>query len=270
MTQTSLRDYAPVLAQRDTQGEPFVLVGGQAVNFWADFYQSREPRLNQFYPFLSKDLDLLATTEEGQRVAADIHWDFVPPETGASAVRGKLARGPLLVELLRSQGRELFLPERVELNVEGHGSPLMLRLLNPVVLLVSKLSLAVDVPQDGSIPEIATRQDVRHVEMLGLIMPQYLIDVLARFPGDSAGSEAMQPAIAILASMHRGETGRRFEAAYPHVLPWHALLPDRVRALPMDAVYRRCIQQLDDSAKADTANPHDLPVREVAPPRAAE
>ena len=38
-----------------------VIVGGQAVNFWADRYAPDEPGLLVYRPFTSRDLDLLAS-----------------------------------------------------------------------------------------------------------------------------------------------------------------------------------------------------------------
>ncbi len=34
------------------------VVGGQAVNFWAEVFQDTEPEIQQFQPFTSADLDL--------------------------------------------------------------------------------------------------------------------------------------------------------------------------------------------------------------------
>ncbi len=245
MALSSLTDYALVLAQHDKNDEPFVLVGGHAVNFWADFYLAREPRLAAYHPFLSKDLDLLATTEDGYRLASSTGWEFLPPEPNALAVRGRLRSGSLLVELLHARSRELLPPEQAKLFLPGGSTALSLRLLSPEVLLAGKITLAVDVLQDSLIPEIAARQDVRHVQMLGLVLPHYLNDVLTRFDNDKARCAAAQPTIAILASLRRGNTNRRFEAAYPGVLSWHALLPASIRALPLDDPHRRCIEELD-------------------------
>lgn len=245
MALTALADYASVLAQRNASGEPYVLVGGQAVNFWADAYQKEERRLEEFRPFLSKDLDLLATTADGQRIAAEIGWEFVPPEPEAENVQGKLRQGLLLVELLKEQGRGLLPPERRVLPQPAPALPVSLRLISPELLLVSKVALAVTVPQDGSVPDIAVRQDLRHAMMLALVVPYYLAEVLAQLPDEAARTSTMQPILAILASVRRGRMGRSFEERHPGVLRWGTLLPPSVRELPFDPVYRHCLEQLD-------------------------
>ena len=71
---TGLEPFQAVLAQRDAEGQPFIIVGGQAANFWAAYYLPREPRLEAHFPFTSKDLDLIGTKTDAERVAAAIHW----------------------------------------------------------------------------------------------------------------------------------------------------------------------------------------------------
>ncbi|MBI4023852.1 MAG: hypothetical protein HY360_02660 [Verrucomicrobia bacterium] len=59
--QTSLEDYIQVLRLTGTDGLPRILVGGQAIHAWAEYYVEAEPELCKFLPFLSKDIDLLGT-----------------------------------------------------------------------------------------------------------------------------------------------------------------------------------------------------------------
>ncbi len=56
--QRNFSDYLDLLRafnQRDAQA---LIVGGQAVNFWAEVFQEEEPELRQYRPFTSSDLDL--------------------------------------------------------------------------------------------------------------------------------------------------------------------------------------------------------------------
>jgi hypothetical protein len=55
---TELEEYLTLLQQRDVQGNPFVIVGGHAVKFWAKLHLGRAPALREFLPFTSKDLDV--------------------------------------------------------------------------------------------------------------------------------------------------------------------------------------------------------------------
>jgi hypothetical protein len=53
----SYADIKPVLARLGDLTEDIVLVGGQAVSFWVDFYSGRDPELARLVPLASKDID---------------------------------------------------------------------------------------------------------------------------------------------------------------------------------------------------------------------
>jgi hypothetical protein len=58
-----------------------VLVGGQAVNFWAEYYMSRAPELAAHAPYTSKDIDFAGGPEQVESMAARVHgrhW-LTPP-----------------------------------------------------------------------------------------------------------------------------------------------------------------------------------------------
>ena len=55
---TSLSDYAELLALLSERGEEAVIVGGHAVNLWAEMFAEEESELASFLPFMSEDLDL--------------------------------------------------------------------------------------------------------------------------------------------------------------------------------------------------------------------
>jgi hypothetical protein len=41
----SLDQFSEILKVRDVAGKPYILIGGQAVNYWAERYLEREPQL---------------------------------------------------------------------------------------------------------------------------------------------------------------------------------------------------------------------------------
>jgi hypothetical protein len=57
VTDLSYLDVRPVLAKVADLERELVLVGGQAVNFWASYYERRVPELALGAPFTSKDID---------------------------------------------------------------------------------------------------------------------------------------------------------------------------------------------------------------------
>lgn len=93
---TELRQYLALLRQRDDAGQPFIIVGGHAANFWAEFYSEREPKLKASLPFTSKDLDIIGNEKDAKRVADAIGWHLSPPTSrrrpGTSGVEFRTRR----------------------------------------------------------------------------------------------------------------------------------------------------------------------------------
>jgi hypothetical protein len=84
-----------------------LLVGGQAHNFWAQRYLSNEPKLGQYEPFVTKDIDFLGTSA----VAAHM----------ATALGGKLIKNSMndaSPEVARIKA--VVLGKEVEIDLLGH------------------------------------------------------------------------------------------------------------------------------------------------------
>jgi hypothetical protein len=68
----SLQQFSDVLKIRDTGGQPYVLIGGQAVNYWAERYLSIEPQLKPLQPFTSEDIDFKGSPGDVQHIAGQL------------------------------------------------------------------------------------------------------------------------------------------------------------------------------------------------------
>ncbi len=68
----SLQQFSEVLQIRDAEGQPYILIGGQAVNYWAERYLALEPRLESLRPFTSDDIDFKGGTEDVERIARQL------------------------------------------------------------------------------------------------------------------------------------------------------------------------------------------------------
>lgn len=85
-----------------------LIVGGQAVNLWAEIYVTTEPALRAFEPFTSKDADIHGDRELAEVLHRRTGWDcrfFGEPRQSAVALLTKPAdaTSPLLkVEVLRT------------------------------------------------------------------------------------------------------------------------------------------------------------------------
>jgi hypothetical protein len=52
----SLQQFSEVLKIRDAAGQPYLLIGGQAVNYWAEHYLSADPQLEKLRPSPARTL----------------------------------------------------------------------------------------------------------------------------------------------------------------------------------------------------------------------
>jgi len=66
----SLEQFSGVFKIRNADGQPFLLIGGQAVNYWATRYLEQEPDLKSWQPFASKDIDFQGNLDDVLRTAS--------------------------------------------------------------------------------------------------------------------------------------------------------------------------------------------------------
>lgn len=245
-----LEQYLAILAQRDSAGELFIIVGGHAVNFWALFYLSRESRLRASLPFTSKDLDLIGTKDDAARVAANIGWHFCLPPVAGGPVEAVLSAAPggqgLKVEFLREikgvrhEAIVAYARETAISSPDGK-EQFSVRVLDPVLLLAGKIRNAVDIEQD--IPG-KRRQDVKHVTMLGLCVPHFLEDVGMEVADGKKERNVCAEYITMLAALKRSYSGRLFEARHPAGINWSGLVPEAITQRPFDSGIRNALREL--------------------------
>ena len=101
--QHELSAFAEVL----NSAEKPILVGGQAVNLWAEHYASAIPALDPLRPFMSKDADIFGDRAMADRLAVATNWRLTcynEPRTIAIAMLTKDVPGkdPLLIEVINS------------------------------------------------------------------------------------------------------------------------------------------------------------------------
>jgi hypothetical protein len=79
-----LRQFSEVFRIRDAAGQPYVLIGGQAVNYWAERYLVAEPELGKLPPFTSEFIDFNGCRDDVQRIAQQL---ALPPSYPAKVAR---------------------------------------------------------------------------------------------------------------------------------------------------------------------------------------
>jgi hypothetical protein len=165
-------DFADALATP----APVLLVGGQAVNLWAIYY---EDRTRDLAPFVSRDVDVLGDRQTLTDLAATIgakpqFFPLKPPSNEIGVVIAHDDSGQaMLVEVLRNVHgvtNEELRDSAFEMAIGSKS--VRVRVPGPVALLKAKIANASDLPQSG-------RQDARHVLILAQLMPAFLDDFVA-------------------------------------------------------------------------------------------
>ena len=170
----SLDQFSEILKVRDTAGKPYVLIGGQAVNYWAERYLEREPQLESLRPFTSTDIDFQGTTADVRHIAEQLSLTpGYPPKVAMTALAGviplRIGGEPSNIEVVRRvPGVAAELDDFV---IEAKWRDKNIRVLNPISLLASKLELAATVSQDK-------RNDVLHLKILVPCVRAFLETVL--------------------------------------------------------------------------------------------
>ncbi|MFA5265705.1 MAG: hypothetical protein WC378_17945 [Opitutaceae bacterium] len=161
-------DFAPLLATK----EPVLLVGGQAVNLWALYYETRTAALA---PFVSRDVDVLGDRETLEALgtlagAKPQFFPVKPPTNEIGVVIAKDRQGlPLLIEVLRYVHGVTNKELREQVYTVALGKT-RVQVPGPIALLQAKIANVSDIAQSG-------RQDARHVVILSQVLPAYLGDL---------------------------------------------------------------------------------------------
>lgn len=161
-------DFSGFLATK----KPVLLVGGQAVNLWALYYEAHTVDLA---PFVSRDVDVLGDRETlaalGQVAGAKPQFFPVkPPTNEVGVVIAKDSNGfPVLIEVLRYVHGVSNEELREPVYTLALGE-VTVQFSSPIALLQGKIANVADIAQSG-------RQDGRHVLILAQLIPAYLRDL---------------------------------------------------------------------------------------------
>jgi len=151
------------------------LFGGQAVNFWAEYFdrQSRHGKLTSFRPFTSKDCDIWVSGRVWKAIKQEEIDRLVIGSSPADGQLGVLTlqkAPPRIVDLLSS----VYGIRMKDIDRVCERAPVFsgVKVLDPIYLFLSKCHCLLGLDQSG-------RQDERHVRMLALILPEYLCLLMA-------------------------------------------------------------------------------------------
>lgn len=168
-------DYLEFLRELGASGAAYFLEGGQAVNFWAEYFSARGAAvaMDPFRPFTSKDCDLWVSYAALQYLESKTGGGrMIKGRSPADGQIGIFALdGPeaLRVDLLSHvygipQDRIPRLLDRV-LEVSG------IRVIDPILLFQSKCHCLLGLDQTD-------RQDEKHLRILHRVLPEHFDEVL--------------------------------------------------------------------------------------------
>jgi len=165
--QAAFGDYLDLLRVFDERHAEALIVGGQAVNFWAEVFEEEEPELRQYRPFTSADLDLHRPDVAARRLlrarAGSVESDRDPFGKAFTIVshtfliQGQAGTVLAVDDLKTVPGLRPDELRKGALVVEFAG--VRLRVLNPIACLKAKLHNVGAIDQRG-------RQDEKHVRVL--------------------------------------------------------------------------------------------------------
>jgi hypothetical protein len=203
----------------DTNFPEEPLIGGQAVNYWAERYLSVEPELRQLQPFTSEDIDFKGGVEDVRRIARQLKLvPVLPPKVTMSALAGTI---PFRIGDLRSNievvrrvpgVRGAIESTAIEAELDGK----IIRVLDPISLLASKLELVATVSQEK-------RRDVTHLKILLPCVRSFLAEFLERVELEEIPAGHWLGAVNRVLELTGSRRTRRI--AKEHQIDWTAILP---------------------------------------------
>lgn len=217
----SLSAFAEVLGVRNPNGQPYVLIGGQAVNFWAERYLGIEPALGKFSPFTSRDIDYLGGKADVEHMAHQLkrkpsypYWRAMTALAGTIPLR--IAAEDSAIEVVR------LIPGVKSQNVEASALPANflayeLRVMFPVQLLICKAHLARTIDQKG-------RQDVFHLRIMLLCVRAFLTESLAQVEAETITVRDWLNIVKDLLAFTESDLG--IKVARQHGIDWTVILPE--------------------------------------------
>jgi hypothetical protein len=223
----SYRDVEAVLLRLGDSASHLVLVGGQAVNFWAEHYLPRAAELGVHTPYASKDIDFCgnkaAVVECARRLAgrALLPVNFDPtPNSGQIVFVDDGGEERVIDVLLQPFGLDAADVLRTSLPVETHdeaGRPTgaRFRVMHPERCMESRVHNVAGLPGYG------TPRALGQLQATILCTREFVSDLLA------AGQvrPALDLAERVFSLCHDHRRGRAVHARYG-IDPFAAIVPD--------------------------------------------
>lgn len=238
-----------------------IIVGGQSVNIWAEYYVVRDPSLETLGPFTSRDVDFFRNKQAARQLAASLESGTVllptPTDMGtpnAAVVLGELNGRRVVVDFMASVlgvEDESITDNFVAIEGRWNGATINLLVMHPLDCLRSRLA---NINTLRRFDEHSIRQAVLSLRVL----EHYLGDVLAAGNFRSA-QRILKDLQFVVRDQHLGRPSHRRFGAELDILDLierfvsHPDLDQRWREL----VLRRAIERLRSKAGEEDTHQDD-------------
>ena len=225
----SLTQFLGAFEVHDDSGKPYVIIGGQAVNYWAETYLRSEPELAAFVPFVSKDIDFMGGRNDVLKVARQLQLAVKFPHKKlmtafAGAALFKIGDIQANIEFVRTvPGVSAGEVRKWAVAAERDGKSI--RVIDPVSLLACKLDLALTVDQTN-------RRDGEHAQILLLCSRAFLREILHGVEAGELPARGWLAAAERLLKIAESKIGKRSVDAL--LVQWHQVLPSEAIATSED------------------------------------
>jgi hypothetical protein len=218
-----LRQFSDVLKLRDAAGQPYLLIGGQAVNYWAERYLPSEPELKALQPFTSEDIDFKGGSNDVRRIANQLRLAAgYPHRVEMTALAGiipfQIGGLKSNIEIVRRIPGVSGSVEALAVQAEWNGKTI--RVLDPISLLACKLQLAASVPQEQ-------RRDVAHLRILLPCVRAFLNEFLQQVERGQIPARhwlgAANQVMKLTTSVRARRIASRHQIIWPEILPLTAI-----------------------------------------------
>jgi hypothetical protein len=197
-----------------------VVIGGQAVNIWAERYARNEAFWNDRQPYTSADLDVLGSQLDVIACSKELDGQALFPEPGqntpsAGKVIARMGEDNLEIDFVHSPNG-LSEPEVREFARVVSFEDTHVRVLHPLHCVESKTVNLMRLPQEGH------RQDLKHLELS--------VRCLREFLASAATETGYEQGLVRIAQRLRGNANSQLglEAARTHGVNFQEAVPVEV------------------------------------------
>lgn len=233
----SLQQFSEVLNLRDAAGQPYLLIGGQAVNYWAERYLAIEPQLKSLQPFTSEDIDFKGGSADVQRIARQLELaPSYPPKVQMTALAGvipfKIGGMKSNIEVVRRIPGVSGSVDALAVQAEWNGKTI--RVLDPISLLACKLELVASVSQEK-------RRDAAHLKILLPCVRAFLNEFLQQVERNEIPAKHWLGAVNRVLKLTTAKRARKI--ASKHQIIWPEILPLTIIAKSQNEKIKRFREQ---------------------------